>query len=294
MVALVGEQPIPNLLPLRHLRQDRVHLVYTDRTKKMAGRLAGVIGHSFCESWETDPYDVGRIRVGLEQCVKQQEGEDEILFNLTGGTKAMAFAALEVARKLGAPVLYFQSERGRSRLYFYRWSAGCLELDRDEEVAGAVTADEFLRLYVGEYTRKPDYANDLERQVGGALARLGQDYDLLTNVYLVGIGSNVEVDFVLARRNQFAVGEVKRKASKAEGIDQLLAVTDQRTLGTYTRRILVTTHDLDTNSANLAGTHRIRVVVLGSAREGVLSAEDQDRLLAAIREEMEPAREAWG
>lgn len=292
LVSLVGEQPVPNLLPVRHIEPAQVLLVHTGHTERTAQRLAGVIGHASCEFLQTGPYGMTDIRDRLVEWAGHRALGNEVLFNLTGGTKLMAFAALEVARQRAAAVLYYESEGGLSLLHSFRWSEGYLQEGRPEQVTTLVTADEFLRLYVGKYETK-EYKDDLE-QVGDALGSLGPEYDLLTNVHLVGVAGNVEVDFVLTRRNQLAVGQVKRTASKTKGIDQLLAATDQRTLGTYTRRILVTTQELDTNSVDLAEAHRIRVVVLSSARAGALSDEDRDRLLAAVREEMEPAREAWG
>ncbi len=39
MVALVGGQPLPNLLPVKHYRLDAVILLYTDTTRKVYERL---------------------------------------------------------------------------------------------------------------------------------------------------------------------------------------------------------------------------------------------------------------
>jgi hypothetical protein len=39
MVALVGGQPLPNLLPARHYRPDSILMVYTQTTKKMYENL---------------------------------------------------------------------------------------------------------------------------------------------------------------------------------------------------------------------------------------------------------------
>ena len=81
--------------------------------------------------------------------------------------------------------------------------------------------------------------------------------------------------------HQVAVLEAKRKAGK-EGIDQLNGVTDQRTLGTYTRKLLVSATPLDDNNLALAAAHRIDVVVLESGRESALSAADRAKLIDVI------------
>ena len=65
MVLLVGEQPAPNVLPLRHYRPGQVALVHTDLTADLAGRIAGVVGaefnvlQPFCK---TEPFLVDAIR----------------------------------------------------------------------------------------------------------------------------------------------------------------------------------------------------------------------------------------
>ena len=38
-ISLIGEQPMPNLLPIRHLCPDAVGLVHTERTRAVAANL---------------------------------------------------------------------------------------------------------------------------------------------------------------------------------------------------------------------------------------------------------------
>lgn len=66
MIALIGEQPIPNLLPIRHVKPIEVLLVRTDRTKQVSERLEKVVkqdvGVHFCH---VDPYDIAKIYTRL-------------------------------------------------------------------------------------------------------------------------------------------------------------------------------------------------------------------------------------
>jgi hypothetical protein len=43
LISLIGEQPIPNLLPLRHQPPEVAVLVYSDFTEKAAHRLAKLL-----------------------------------------------------------------------------------------------------------------------------------------------------------------------------------------------------------------------------------------------------------
>jgi hypothetical protein len=120
-VSLIGEQPIPNLLPLRHQPPDVAVLVHTGRTENVARRLQRLLQPIEVHLLPTDPYDVQRIQEDLSNFLAQRAAGAEFEFNLTGGTKTMMVAAYEIARKYNAPFLYLQSEGKRSILYRYRF-----------------------------------------------------------------------------------------------------------------------------------------------------------------------------
>ncbi len=291
LISLIGEQPAPNVLPLHHFNPDRVVLVHTERTAKLAGRIANLIGSKvvapFCE---TDAYSVETIRERINGYIEKYiPSNTELCFNLTGGTKTMEFAALEVARQRGASAFYYQTEARQSLIHPYRFEAGKLICDLVIPIETTLSIDQFLRLYITEYQRG-DFKNDFERNVYAALCDLGPDYEVYPNLMLTGIGPNVEVDWILRYRNTFAVGEVKMRASKTAGIDQLNGVTDQRTLGTYTRKFLITSDEMHPNDLDLAEAYRIKTIHLPSGRADALSDEDVAQMKSTIRTIMEPAK----
>jgi hypothetical protein len=127
MIALIGQQPLPNLLPIRHYRPQAAVLIYTARTRVVFERLSQTLGQGALtiRGVEVDPYDIIAIEQAICAAIQELE-EHELLFNLTGGTKAMALAAYRVAEQRQAEVLYLESERGQSLVYHYYWSNGSL------------------------------------------------------------------------------------------------------------------------------------------------------------------------
>jgi hypothetical protein len=291
MISLVGEQPAPNVLPVRYFAPDQVALVCTDRTLKQAKQTAKMIGDKIVRPFcETEAYRLELIRAKLERYITDHGWvKTDLLFNLTGGTKTMVIAALEIARRLNVQTFYYQTEDNQSLIHPYRFCEGNLICETPISVEATLTIDEFLRLYIARY-KLGDFKNDFERKVAEVLMTLGPGYEFLPNAILTGVGPNVEVDGVLRHGNTFAVIEAKLHAKKSEGIDQLRSVTDQRTLGTYTKRFLISADELHSNDQELAAAYRITVVVLPSGRHDaeMFSNEDAQRLIKAIRKEMEP------
>lgn len=278
LILLVGEQPAPNLLPTRHLKPDVALLVYTDRTEAIANRLGNLL--SGCQHLKVDPYDLPRIRDVLQDFLEQKFSGYRLLFNLTGGTKPMSLAAFLVAYKHQAPFMHFQTEGGRSLLYHYQFNgSGIVRLDRKEEISETIKLDDYLRLQIGNYTTEPPQ-NKFEQQVYETLRDIS-GLEVLSSVRPQGLEA-LEVDLVIRLGNQVGVVEVKTKGDKS-GIDQIQAVAEQRYLGTYVAKFLVSGKSVDLNNKNLAKAYNIEVIELTSfTAASTLSAEDRQILTTRI------------
>ena len=85
---------------------------------------------------------------------------ESLLFNLTGGTKPMAFAAYRLAEELGCDFVYLQSQGGRSLLYRYGYTPGSgyrpllRADDPDLEIGDVVTIDDYFSAH-GIWDLKP-------------------------------------------------------------------------------------------------------------------------------------------
>jgi hypothetical protein len=280
MVALIGEQPVPNLLPLLHFAPTEALLVHTQRTAPQKERLAQVLmGRMNISPLDVPPYAIDQIRALLERAVDERlDAGEVVIFNLTGGTKPMAFAAYELAVQKGCEFVYFQTEGRRSVVYRYAVTDGrAMMVGEPETVGPLLTLDDFLRLHAEAYTEEGP-KEDFERMVGEAF----RASPLISEVHAgVRLLSALEIDLVIRCGNQVGIAEVKRQAKK-QGIDQLHSATEQRQLGTYTQKFLISGAAVDVNNRELAKAYHVHVVELPSAETGALSEVDIQRLLDMV------------
>ncbi len=287
-ISLIGEQPIPNLLPIRYQPPDVAVLVYTDRTEAAAGRLERLLPTA-CEvvPCQVSAYDIREIVRALQALIEEHAWTAaELLFNLTGGTKAMALAAYLAAADCGAPFLYLQSEGKKTRLYQYEFDAnGSPCVLADQLLPGVITIDDYLRAYVDDY-QLTGFAKDkagglFERAIYEALKPVVDE--IVAGVRLLGA---LEVDLVVRCENQVGIVEAKTGPGVKKGIDQLNTAGGQRYLGTYTRKMLVSDQRWDKSRSNLrelAEARWIEVIELPSfSASHQLSPEDTERLRCAV------------
>ena len=280
MIALVGEQPIPNLLPIRHEKPDEVILVYTDRTEKGFERLKDLLVDTRVEPLKIEsPYDIFKIQQDLRGFIDSKRlSYSDITFNLTGGTKPMAFASYHLAEDLASQFIYLQSEGGKSLIYHYEFSGGKPQLIERNEILEVLTINDYLKAHLGSYT-KATAREPFELLVNDALS--GSINETVSSI----IHGSLEIDLVMRCGNQVGIAEVKsgKKGLKKEGIDQLNTAGGQTFLGTYTRKFLIVSKKIGSKNRELAEAHRIKVIELCSAEDGSLSEEDKDRLVQTIR-----------
>lgn len=280
MVLLVGEQPAPNLLPTRYLKPKTTVLVYTEQTYKTAMNLKSLLEFDFkCELCKVDPYKIEEIQKELSKFLTSFLNDPYFIFNLTGGTKPMALAAFQIARKLNSPFVYYQTEGNQSLLYNYFFDGGAIKLKDIKELPATVSLDEHLRIYCSSYTTGGP-RNDFEYQVKEILSSISGIDEVLTSVYPQKL-SALEVDFLIRYGNQIGVGEVKTTGGK-KGIDQINAVTDQRFMGTYVQKFLVSGSIVDQNNKDLAKAYRIEVIELNYIENKPLVSEDRQKLATTI------------
>jgi hypothetical protein len=288
MISLIGEQPIPNLLPLRYQPPAVAVLVYSDLTKKAAERLRKLLPPG-CQAVDcpVSAYDIEAIRQALVKLIKDKGwGVPDLLFNLTGGTKAMALAAYLAAAEKQADFLYLQSEGKQTRLYRYKFAApGTPHVADDSLLPGLLTIDDYLRAFVDSY-QLTGFANEqegglFERAIHAALQPAVDE--IVVGAKLLGA---LDVDFVVRCANQVGIIEAKTGPGLKKGIDQLNTAGEQRYLGTYTQKILVSDQQWNHTRSNLrelAEARRIEVIEVPSfGAQGQLSAEDAARLAQKV------------
>lgn len=287
IISLIGQQPIPNLLPIRQIQPEAALLVYSDFTKTATNRLADLIQDEL-DVWRllVDAYAVADIRDAiLEQLDEKQIQPEDIIFNITGGTKPMSLAAYLACIHLGSDFVYLQSEGKQSRLYWYATAGGETALKGDFVLPGLITADDYLRVYVGSY-ELTGFANE---QAGGLFERaIHQALESAVDEILVGaklLGA-LDVDFVVRCNNQVGIIEAKMGGGLKKGLDQLTNAGGQQYLGTYTQKFLVSDQVWDHTRSNLkelADARRISVIEAPSfSQTGQISEADTAKLRSTV------------
>ncbi len=284
MVALVGGQPLPNLLPIKHYRPNAVTLLYTDTTRKVYERLCRTIRCTTqVYSLEVDPYDIVATEKALEEHIQSSSSSNRFLFNLTGGTKAMAFAAYRVAERHRAEILYLESERKKSTAYRYIWRNGDLQKETPEELSACLTLADILNVHFGPGMWREHgtgRGSPFEEAIATALHPRVDE----VMVGVKALDGQVDIDLVVRLGNQWGIIEAKsgENGRKLDGVKQLSNAV--RHLGTYTQQFYVITVERNDAHEAVINALGIQVVTLPEYRTGdkELTEHDERQIVGAV------------
>ncbi len=276
-VCLVGGQPAPNLLSIKHYRPGKVILVCSEQTRGVSERLQAVLEDMETEVAiaQVDPYNIEDIKAGLDQELAVRPGGEEVIVNITGGTKLMSYGAIEAARAVDAKVVYLQSGRSRNILYNYSFKGGDLRLAGTQAMGEVLNIDEYLRIHVGKYSLQKG-RNKFEAQIRNILAP--HVTELNSNIRY---GPNVELDLAIRIGNQVGIVESTVSEADKKKIDQLNSAVEP--LGIYVRKFLVTNKETERNNAELAEIYNIELIELLASTEDEISRGDQDKLVQKVK-----------
>jgi hypothetical protein len=287
LISLIGEQPLPNLLPIRALKPKRVALMHTASTHAVAQRLKRLIDAPV-DFIDVKPYDVRDGQQKLKHYLQKTSGP--MVYNLTGGTKMMSLATYTVAVSNRSAVVYLQTQGNRSRLYTYRVSSSGLIESGASELPVLITADDYLCAHVAGYTctgfsqegGKLSAGGLFEKAVNDVLA--GQADEVLVGVHPDGVAGNIDIDFLIRCGNQVGIVEAKAHKASKDGLDQLMMAGGREYLGTYAAKFLVVGNTIGSSLKQLAQARDITTIELPSyAATGALSGSDAKLLIETIR-----------
>jgi hypothetical protein len=286
LISLIGEQPIPNLLPSRHLKPEREWLVYSQTTEKTAVRLHALLPGSLIYKLRASAYDLPAVQGELESLLNDQK---ELAFNLTGGTKIMVMAGGALAQKYAAPFYYFDSEDRKSQLTQYIYEDLRPRRIAREVLPELISTADYLNAHLSGFQ-----LDGFSKQEGGAfeqaVARALQEagFEVLAGVRPQRVKDQIEIDLVIRKHNQVGIAEVKLGGGEApkKGIDQLNTAAGREYLGTYTRRMLITARRMSADIKTLAGERSVKMIELPGFRSGQLSEQDRHNLIQAVENEL--------
>ncbi|MGH9890492.1 MAG: DUF1887 domain-containing protein [bacterium] len=289
MVSLIGEQPLPNLLPIRHEQPKEVLLAYTRETEDVGKRLQEVLErHAHIHLLEVRPFNIEATgRLLRDYIIGRGWKPEQLVFNLTGGTKAMSIAAYKLAETGRSQFLYLQSEGAKNLLYRYRFDKnGEIAPDGEDDIPGVISLDDYLRIHLRKYSLRAFPAGDggrFEKIIFEALEKSVDE--ILHGVNYVG---GFDIDIVLRCGNQVGIAEVKsgKQALDSHGIKQLNLAGRREFLGIYTKKFLIQSEIWGATYngyREFAKQSEITVIELPSyKRDGDLSSDDRQRLVKDV------------
>ncbi len=288
LLSLVGEQPIPNLLPARFLKRERNLLIYTQQTERLARHLKALIPESETVKLKSDPYYIEKVYQELKLLI---ENEHEVEFNLTGGTKIMGMAAFSLAAETGSPFCYLQSEGQQSLLHRFIFQNGHAVADSPADLPELINARDYLLAHLDNYN-EGGYSDDsngggtFERAIGEELKKAG--YEVLAGIRPERVKNQIEIDLIVRYKNQVAICEVKlgdaREEKPKQGIDQLNTAAGREYLGIYAIRVLINGRRLSTSIKTLAQERDIKTIELPDYYNSRLSQKDINHLKEKFQE----------
>ncbi len=265
LINLIGEQPIPNLLPILFFKPDKTIILYSEKTAKVARRIKR-LSKANCEKFEIDAYDLNSINEVLKNIVSK---ENDYIFNITGGTKLMSVALFNFAAQLNSQIVYLKSENNKNLIYFLKLNdVGDIDFNV-QELPELLNVDIYLKAHLLDYLIAPKrFENSLgfvfEDAVVNSLRK--NNFEVIQSVKPMGEGQQVEIDavFRLKGTNNVAIAEIKLGDYKMErpkkGIDQLSTAGSREYLGIYTKKFLITRRKLLGNIKKAAKAHNIIVI----------------------------------
>jgi len=280
MIALVGEQPLPNFLLARHEHPDALLLVYTLKTESVYKKLkAALKSETAIHELLTDPYNVIAIIKDLKDKLKEQEpaSHQSLVFNLTGGTKAMSLAAYHVAQQRSASIVYMESEEKHNQVFRYELKQQQLQEPTSEILPECIQLKDFFNVQLGstnwrEYGPSSEEGGPLEKAVGDTLRSHG--YEVILGVKTMN--RQIDIDVAVRSGNQFGIIETKidRQGRSLNGIKQLS--TAKHHLGTFTQQFYVINVTPTPDHKEIVDAANIKVISLLDYRRGATSLSSSD------------------
>jgi len=155
-IVLVGGQLFPILIGIKELSPDFIHFIVSNESKDKINLLKPLIVSTLCTESICNPYDFFSIKKTCEDIIDTIKEKEEVLFNVTGGTKIMMIASQSVMQRHNLKGFYINQNDTLIRL-------PSLEM---LPLISECTAKEFFGLsghFINNFKNLNDYSsNDIE------------------------------------------------------------------------------------------------------------------------------------
>lgn len=271
LVELVNHQPVLNLIPIRALKPDEVLFVGTRDEHATVEHLKRTIRRDIqVHSMDVhDPYDPISIHQDVERYLKKLQWDPAATtFDLSGGSKVMAFGVFGFAKKESGLIADIERVRKEYRLRLYHFEDHHLVLNRDNLLPALFTLEDYLNahlpgFHLDSFSKDArgsiDEGGEFEQTIYQAL-KASVD-EILAGLRPAGVADQVEIDLVVRRGNSVGLIEAKTGVKKA-GIDQLNTAGNPLFMGMHAAKFLITGRMLPRAHKTLATAQQIHVIEL--------------------------------
>jgi len=135
-ITLIGGQLLPIFIGIKEFNPDKVYFVASNESKVGLQQLKAIIkGVPFSEH-NCDAYDFASVKNTCEKILDKIGSNEEVSFNLTGGTKIMVLAVQSIIHERGIPGFYINQDNTLLELSSYS----------KKPISYHVTTKEFLEI----------------------------------------------------------------------------------------------------------------------------------------------------
>jgi len=292
LLSLVGEQPIPNLLPLwQFTTYDEVQFVASPTTRQIARQLKAVLQQDpalshlkALKTIEVGAYEIGNARAQIANALVRHQAQGKTVhLNLTGGTKLMSLAALQAAYGSGATLMYVSTEEKQMI-----WLASDGSEQRREPICVKISVEQYLvahGLQVEPFSasatnRPPKEGDELENYVFTQLKQSNLFDDVRRNLIIRKTKDRLlvqnELDVMVTRNGRLAVISCRTsnvesqngRESYRRAIYELSAISRREAAGIYCGKVLVSNQvDLPQSIRDRARESGVRLVYGGEIEQ---------------------------
>jgi hypothetical protein len=199
IIATVGKQPMPILIPILQLAPVTVQLIVTDEVQEVARHIRDALRlepkAAVVRAYSHEPVNPFIVRETYERCKailsSQRFAGKQFAINITGGTTPMELGAYKAAREFGVPMFYVDTDDQ----VIIHFSPEGEETSR-EDITVQVSAEVYLTAHGATVSPKPEWgtavANDavwlkpyrqMARTLGEAGTRSEQLLDAIRLAY---------------------------------------------------------------------------------------------------------------
>lgn len=95
-INFLGGQLLPIYIGVKEFMPDKIHFIASDESKEGIKILKDIFPEVIFSEFICDPFDFYAIKKRIQSIIEKLDEEDDVLINLTGGTKIMLLAAQSI------------------------------------------------------------------------------------------------------------------------------------------------------------------------------------------------------